>query len=47
MTGDNQFYHRLTKAFGEVVEEDGVDARIHLSEKITELANEIREKGGL
>ena len=47
VTGDKQFYHRLTKAFGEVVEEDGVDARIHLSEKITELANEIRAKGGL
>ena len=47
VTGDNQFYHRLTKAFGEVVEEDGVDARIHLSEKITELANQIRERGGL
>ena len=47
VTGDKQFYHRLTKAFGEVVEEDGVDARIHLSEKITELANEIRTKGGL
>lgn len=47
VTGDKQFYHRLTKAFGEVVEEDGVDARIHLSEKIKELANEIREKGGL
>ena len=47
LTGDKQFYHRLAKAFGEVVEEDGIDARIHLSEKITELANEIREKGGL
>ncbi len=47
VTGDRNFYHRLTKAFGEVVEEDGVDARIHLSEKIEELANEIREKGGI
>lgn len=47
VTGDKQFYHRLTKAFGEVVEEDGIDARIHLSEKINELAREIREKGGL
>ena len=47
VTGDKQFYHRLTKAFGEVVEEDGIDARIHLKEKIEELATEIREKGGL
>lgn len=47
VTGDKDFYHRLTKAFGEVVEEDGVDARIHLSEKITELADEIRNRGGL
>ena len=47
VTGDRHFYYRLTKAFGEVVEEDGVDARIHLSDKIKELANEIREKGGL
>lgn len=47
VTGDKNFYHRLTKAFGEVVEEDGVDARIRLSEKIEELANEIREKGGI
>ena len=47
VTGDKHFYHRLTKAFGDVVEEDGVDARIHLSKKINELAKEIREKGGL
>ena len=47
VTGDTLFYHRLTKAFGEVVEEDGIDARIHLSEKIKELANEIRKKGNL
>ncbi len=47
VTGDRQFYHRLTKAFGEVVEEDGVDARLHLSEKVRELADEIRERGGL
>ena len=36
VTGDASFYYRLTKAFGDVVEEDGVDARIHLSEKIKE-----------
>ena len=47
VTGDRFFYHRLTRAFGDVVEEDGIDARIQLSEKITELANEIRERGGL
>lgn len=47
VTGDKHFYHRLTRAFGDVVEEDGVDARIHLSEKIKELAKEIQEKGGL
>lgn len=47
VTGDKTFYHRLTKAFGEVVEEDGIDARIHLTEKISELAEEIKNKGGL
>ena len=47
VTGDKDFYHRLTKTFGEVVEEDGIDARIHLTDKIKEIATEIRLKGGL
>lgn len=47
ITGDAQFYYRLAKAFGEVVEEDGIDGSLLVKEKITEIAAEIRNKGGL
>ncbi|MBR3568088.1 MAG: restriction endonuclease [Salinivirgaceae bacterium] len=47
LTGDKQFYHRLAKAFGEVVEEDNIDGSQLIMEKINEIADEIREKGGL
>ena len=47
ITGDAQFYYRLAKAFGEVVEEDGIDGSLLVKEKISEIAAEIRNKGGL
>ncbi len=47
LTGDADFYHRLAKAFGEVVEDDNVDGSQLIMEKINEIADEIREKGGL
>ena len=47
LTGDAQFYHRLAKAFGEVVEEDKIDGSHLIMHKIEEIAKEIEEKGGL
>ena len=47
LTGDAQFYHRLAKAFGEVVEEDNIDGSHLILKKIDEIATEIEEKGGL
>lgn len=47
LTGDPQFYHRLAKAFGEVVEEDSIDGSHMILNKIEEIAKEIEEKGGL
>lgn len=47
LTGDRHFYHRLAKAFGEVVEEDNIDGSHLILSKIEEIANEIEEKGGL
>lgn len=47
LTGDNLFYSRLTKAFGEVVEEDDIDGTHLIAQKIDELAKEIELKGGL
>ena len=47
LTGDAQFYHRLAKAFGEVVEEDKIDGSHLILKKIEDIAKEIEEKGGL
>lgn len=47
ITGDSAFYYRLAKAFGEVVEEDGIDGSQLLKKKIKEIASEIQMKGGL
>lgn len=47
LTGDKQFYHRLAKAFGEVVEEDNIDGSQLILDKISDIAKEIEEKGGL
>lgn len=47
ITGDKQFYHRLAKAFGEVVEEDGIDGSKLIQKKISEIAKEIKANGGL
>lgn len=47
LTGDSTFYLRLSKAFGEVVEEDNIDGRSLIEMKVNEIAKEIEEKGGL
>ena len=47
ITGDKQFYYRLAKAFGEVVEEDHIDGSHLIKKKINEIALEIEEKGEL
>lgn len=47
LTGDTHFYNRLAKAFGEVVEEDGIDGSALILAKVKEIAGEIRSKGGL
>lgn len=47
LTGDGQFYNRLAKAFGEVVEEDSIDGSKLILDKVAGIAEEIRQKGGL
>lgn len=47
LTGDKNFYNRLAKAFGEVVEEDGIDGSALIQKKVEQIAGEIRQKGGL
>lgn len=47
LTGDKMFYYQLSKAFGEVVEEGDIDGSRLISEKINEIAMEIKNKGGL
>lgn len=47
LTGDPCFYYRLSKAFGEVVEEEGIDDSEYINNKIDEIAKEIEDKGGI
>lgn len=47
LTADKNFYYQLAKAFGEVVEEDGIDGSALILAKVNEIVQEIREKGGL
>lgn len=47
LTGDKTFYYQLSRAFGEVVEEEGIDGSALIINKIEEIAAEIIEKGGI
>lgn len=47
VTGDKDFYGRLSRAFGEVVEEEGIDGSQIILAKVDEIAAEIRENGGI
>lgn len=47
ITGDRGFYQRLACAFGEVVEEEGIDGSDIINMKVKEIAQEIKERGGL
>ena len=45
LTGDSEFYYRLAKAFGEVVEEDKINGSKLIKDAITRIAKEIEKKG--
>ena len=45
LTGDDEFYYRLAKAFGEVVEEDKINGSKLIKQAIVRIAKEIEEKG--
>lgn len=47
LTGDRDFYFRLSRAFGEVVEQDRIDGSAIIADKIEHLAQEISNRGGL
>lgn len=47
LTGDRHFYNLLSKAFGQVVEEDGINGSSLIISKVEEIAKEIEEQGGL
>lgn len=47
VTGDKDFYGRLSRAFGDVVEEEGIDGSQIIRDKVNEIANEIMERGGI
>lgn len=47
LTGDEKFYYRLAKAFGKVVEEEDIDGKKLIADKVQEIAAEILEKGGI
>lgn len=47
LTGDKEFYFKLSKAFGQVVEEENIDGSKLIADKVAELAMEIDAKGGL
>lgn len=45
LTGDSNFYQRLAKAFGQVVEEEHIDGSQLILAKVKELAEEIKQNG--
>ena len=47
LTGDKDFYNKLSKAFGEVVEEENINGSQLILEQVDKLAQEIIDKGGL
>ena len=47
LTGDRMFYYRLAKAFGDVVEEDGINGSALILQKVEDIAREIEERGVL
>ena len=47
LTGDDGFYYRLAKAFGEVVEEENINGKELIENKVQDIADEIVEQGGL
>lgn len=47
LTGDSNFYFRLSRAFGDVVEQDRIDGSAIIADKIDNLAQEITSRGGL
>lgn len=47
LTGDQTFYLELSKAFGEVVEEDGIDGSEMIRLKVEQIEDEIIRQGGI
>ncbi len=47
LTGDKNFYYRLSKAFGEVVEDEKIDGSQLINAKVKEIAEEIEMKGSI
>lgn len=47
LTGDNNFYNSLAKAFGQVVEEDGINGSDIIQDAVRRIAAEITAKGGI
>lgn len=47
VTGDKDFYVRLSRGFGEVVEEENIDGSQIILDKVNEIAAEIKAKGGI
>mgnify|MGYP005797640103 FL=1 len=47
LTGDDGFYYRLAKAFGEVVEEENINGKELIANKVQDIADEIVGQGGL
>lgn len=45
LTGDDEFYYRLARAFGEVVEEDKINGSKLIKGAISRIAKEIEKKG--
>lgn len=44
LTGDKNFYNKLAKTFGEVVEEEGIDGSELIKSKVADIAEEIKKK---
>ncbi|MDE6345709.1 MAG: restriction endonuclease [Muribaculaceae bacterium] len=47
LTGDVTFYYELARAFGDVVEKDGINGSSLILQKIEEIAEEIKNNGGI
>ena len=47
LTGDDGFYYRLARAFGDVVEDEHINGKELIAVKVRQIADEIIERGGI